>query len=166
MRSPTLIVTAIASIAMTAVSMSSRALAETPPTADITYEATGPSIGMIGSGVSIFALSYLPAVLVGATSGLGADRSLLVPLAGPWIDLTQRHDCGPVSSCNSETTAKVLIITDGVFQGVGALTVVGGFFTTVYETRTVRTTRLQPTLRIGPGKVGGSGYGLWAVGTF
>jgi hypothetical protein len=164
MRSSTLIVTAIASIATTAVS--SRALAETPQTADTAYEATGPSMAMIGSGVSIFALSYLPAVFVGATSGLGADRSLIVPLAGPWIDLTQRHDCGPVSSCNSENTAKVLIITDGVLQGLGALTVVSGFFTTVYETRTVRTARLQPTLQIGPGKVGSSGYGLWAVGTF
>jgi hypothetical protein len=135
-------------------------------TVDTTSEATGPSMEMVGSGIGTFALSYLPAVVVGATSGLDADRTLFVPLAGPWMDLTQRPRCGPVVSCNAEDTAKVLLITDGVFQAIGALTIVGGFLTTVHETRTVRAADLRPKLHVGAGSVGGKGYGLLAFGTF
>jgi len=135
-------------------------------TVDTISEATGPSMEMVGSGIGTFALSYLPAVVVGATSSLGADRTLFVPLAGPWMDLTQRPRCGPVVSCNAEDTDKVLLITDGVFQAIGALTIVGGFLTTVHETKTVRAADLRPTLHLGTGSVGGKGYGLLAFGTF
>jgi len=136
-------------------------------TQDTTSEATGPSMAMVGSGVGIFALSYIPAAVVGATSGLNADRTLFVPLAGPWIDLTQRPDCSPASSCNAENTAKVLIITDGVFQALGALTIVGGFLTTAHETKTVQSTaKLRPTLHISPAQLGNGGYGVAALGTF
>jgi hypothetical protein len=121
---------------------------------------------MVGSGIGTFALSYLPAVVVGATSGLDADRTLFVPLAGPWMDLTQRPRCGPIVSCNTEDTAKVLLITDGVFQAIGAISIVGGFLTTTRETRTVRAADTRPTLRIAPASVGGKGYGVIALGSF
>ncbi len=121
-RTPTWCAAAIASIAMDA--MSGQAWAQPRQTADTTFEATGPSTATVGSGVGIFVFSYVPAVFVGASSGLAADRSLLVPLAGPWIDLTQRRECGPLTSCTKRS------------------------------------------LRIAPGKVGTSGYGLWALGTF
>src|ERR1700722_10885475 len=74
---------------------------EAPPppatvtTQETTSQATGPSMAMVESGVVMFGLSYVPAVVVGATSGLSADKSLLVPIAVPWIDLTQRPGCAP-----------------------------------------------------------------------
>jgi hypothetical protein len=133
-------------------------------TVDTTYS-TGPSMEMVGSGIGTFTLSYLPAVVVGATSGLDVDRTLFVPLAGPWMDLIQRPKCGPVTSCNAEATARILLVTDGIFQSIGAITIVGGFLTTSRETRTVRAADLRPTLRISPASVG-KGYGLMALGTF
>jgi hypothetical protein len=123
-------------------------------------------MAMVGSGVAIFGLSYIPAVVAGAASNLGADRNLFVPIAGPWIDLTQRPGC-TASSCNGENTAKVLIVTDGIFQAIGVLTVLGGFLTTAHETKTVQSTAsLHPTLRITPAQLGSGGYGMVALGAF
>jgi hypothetical protein len=122
---------------------------------------------MVGSGLAIFGLSYTPVTVVGASSGLNADRSLFVPLAGPWIDLTQRPGCAPGTSCNGENTDKVLLVVDGIFQGIGALTIVGGFLTTAHKTKTVtRTADSPPTLRLSPAQVGSRGYGMVALGTF
>jgi hypothetical protein len=141
--------------------------ATTVTTQETTSQATGPSLAMVGSGVVIFGLSYLPAVVVGASSGLNADRTLFVPLVGPWIDLTQRPGCSPASTCNAENTAKVALVVDGIFQGIGVLTILGGFLTTAHETKTVqRAADLRPTLHLTPAQVGGSGYGMVALGTF
>ena len=135
-------------------------------TVDTTSQGTGPSMAMVDSGVGTFALSYIPAVAVGATSGLQVDRTLFVPVAGPWIDLTQRPACGPVTSCNAESTAKVLLVTDGIFQAIGTVTILGGFLTPSYETRTVRYANATPALRLAVGRVDGRAYGVLALGTF
>jgi hypothetical protein len=143
---------------------------EAPPppvtTQETTSQATGPSMAMVGSGLVIFGLSYIPAVVVASSSGLIADRTLFVPIVGPWIDLTQRPSCSPASSCNAENTAKVALVVDGAFQAIGALTVLGGFLTTEHQTKTVTTATLHPTVRISPSQVGSSGYGMVALGTF
>jgi hypothetical protein len=131
-----------------------------------TSEATGPSMTMVGSGVIIFGLSYVPALVVGAGSGLSADRALFVPIAGPWIDFAQRPGCSPASQCNTENTNKVLLATDGVFQAIGALTIIGGFLTTAHETTSVRSADTAPALHFAPAQVGSSGYGMVATGAF
>jgi hypothetical protein len=139
----------------------------TVTTQETTSQATGPSLAMVGSGVAIFGLSYLPAVVVGAVSGLSADRALFVPLAGPWVDLTQRPGCPAGASCNAETTNKVLLVADGIFQAIGALTIIGGFLTPAHRTKTVtRTADLRPTVRLSPAQLGNGGYGMMALGTF
>jgi hypothetical protein len=163
----------VAAVSVPSVAMAQDIATPPPPpppssvtTQETTSQATGPSMAMVGSGIVIFGLSYVPAVVVGSTSGLGADRSLLVPLAGPWIDLTQRPGCPAQGSCNGETTNKVLIAVDGVFQAIGAITIVGGFLTTAHETKTVQQSAdLSPTLKVSPAQMG-SGYGLLAIGTF
>jgi len=159
-------------VAATVVPGVARAQEAPPPpaavtTQETTSQATGPSMAMVESGIVIFGLSYIPAVVVGASSGLNADRTLFVPIAGPWIDLTQRPGCAPASSCNAENAAKVGLVIDGIFQGIGALTVLGGFLTTAHETKTVQTSAvLHPTVRISPSQVGTTGYGMVALGTF
>ena len=143
-------------------------MAPVPVTTETTSQATGPSMMMVGSGVAIFGLSYAPAFIVGLTSGLDADHTLLVPLAGPWIDFAQRPGCGGGSRCNTENTNKVLLATDGVFQALGALTVIGGFLTPAHQEVQVQraTADAGPTFHFSPAQVGASGYGMLASGAF
>ena len=141
------------------------------PLAPVTVEkttshATGPGAEMIGAGIGVFGISYIPAIAVAASSGVSADRALYVPFAGPWLDLTQRPSCTP-ATCNPEPTAKVLLVIDGVVQALGGLTVIGGFLIKTHETTTARrTANLRPTLRLSPQQMGNGGYGVLALGTF
>jgi hypothetical protein len=130
-----------------------------------TTEATGPSMPLVVSGVVIFGVSYIPAVAVGAVSDLDADRTLFVPVAGPWINLTQRPDCSGGSVCNHENTNKVLLVTDGVFQALGVLTTISGFLIPTQRT-TVRTADSGPTWQLSPASFGKGSYGMKVVGTF
>jgi len=60
----------------------------------------------------------------------------------------------------------VLLATDGVFQAIGALTIVGGFLETAHEKTTVRSADAGPTLKLAPSFGGSGGYGVTALGTF
>jgi hypothetical protein len=133
---------------------------------ETTSQASGPSMEMVASGIVIFGLAYVPAVVVGSSSGLDADRTLLVPVAGPWIDFTQRPGCSGGSGCNQENTNKVLLVTDGVFQGIGVLTTLGGFLTPAHERTTVELAGVQPTWHLSPASFGAGAYGMAAAGTF
>jgi len=130
-----------------------------------TVEYTGPSRGMLRSGAWTLGLSYVPAAIVGIESRLPADRYLLAPVAGPWIDYAKR-DC---SHCTNETLNKVLLAADGVFQGLGALQIVGSFLfvehTVVSRPARVGRPRNALNLRLVPQRVSG-GYGLTAIGNF
>lgn len=160
----------LAPIALPAVLLfSPAALADPPPpvvTEQTTSQAVGPSMPMVVSGIVIFGLSYVPAVAVGSSSGLDADRTLLVPIAGPWIDLTQRPGCNGGSGCNTENTNKVLLVTDGVFQAIGVLTTLGGFLTTAHERTTVQSADSGLKVQVSPASFGDGSYGMKALGTF
>ncbi|MGC4087670.1 MAG: hypothetical protein QM756_07195 [Polyangiaceae bacterium] len=126
---------------------------------------TGPNRDLLRSGVWTLGLSYVPALVVGISSSQSADKSLYVPVAGPWLDYATR-DC---RSCSHETFNKALLITDGVFQGIGALQILGSFL--FLETRTSIAQRERklakaPAFQVSPSRLGGSGYGLTAVGSF
>jgi hypothetical protein len=163
-----------AAVAAAAV-LSHDALAQEPPppagpppvvaTQETTSQATGPSWAMVTSGVVVFGLAYVPAAVVAGSSNLSADHNLYVPLAGPWMDLVQRPGCSN-GDCTGENTAKVGLVIDGIFQGVGALTTIGGFLTAAHSTTTVqRAADLKPKVRLAPAQVA-SGYGMVAVGSF
>ncbi len=87
------------------------------------------------------------------------------------MDLASRNGCPANVSC-SDTSNKVLIVIDGIFQGIGALNIAGAFI--FPETRTVTVsssergeTRVSSlSLRVSPAQVGTHAYGLAAVGTF
>jgi hypothetical protein len=121
------------------------------------------------TGLGIFGFSYLPALAVGATSSLSADRNLYIPVAGPWINLANRPSCGGREgpSCGTETTNKVLLGVDGVFQGVGAAMTAIGLLVPTKHTVVTRTSakRDGPTIHVSPVSVG-TGYGMAAVGTW
>ena len=129
---------------------------------------TRPNSAMLSSGVAAVAVPYLASVIVGAESNHPGDHNLFIPVAGPWMDLGDRH-CAAGSACNHEGLYKGLLIADGIFQSLGALEIAGAFLfpETVTVTGTAR--RSVPTrtagVHLSPASVG-SGYGLAAVGAF
>lgn len=133
---------------------------------DVVTEKGGPSRAMLFSGVGTFGISYAAAAVVASESSLDADHRLYVPIAGPWMALSGRGGCGGTTprTCDAATTDKVLIVTDGVFQALGALLIVESFL----NPETVTTTRASadpPRVRILP-SIGANSYGLAAFGNF
>lgn len=132
-----------------------------------TVEYTGPDRGLLHSGIWTLGLSYVPALVVGIESKLPEDRFLFAPVVGPWIDFAKR-DC---PTCNHEQLNKVLLVTDGIIQGVGALEIVGSFFFVEHTTisRTASDDSDKPAknfeLHVIPTRVAGA-YGLAALGKF
>jgi hypothetical protein len=149
---------------------SAQASAQTRPAArtESVTQHVVPSGSMLAGGLTTFALSYGPSVGVGLTSDRPEDHHLLVPIVGPWIDLGNRGGCGGLAepSCDTETTYKVLIVVDGVVQGLSALTVVGAFFTPESRTVTRTVAPSEPRLRIAPASLGVGGYGVLATRRF
>ncbi|WP_394836415.1 hypothetical protein LVJ94_05860 [Pendulispora rubella] len=132
-----------------------------------------------------FGVAYAPAAIVGSTSDHPGDRNLLIPLAGPWIDLADRGPCGGSGQrdCGGDTGNRVLIAVDGVFQALGALQLLGAFIWP--ETRRVEVVEgkgylapvgqrhLAPVAQkqklqwqVAPAHLGRTGYGMSVVGTF
>ncbi len=129
----------------------------------------GPSRVMLGSGIVTFGLTYGAGVIVAAESSRDADHNMFVPIAGPWMALFDRGDCGGATgrSCDTETAYKVLIVADGVGQALGALMVVQAFLNPEVVTTTRSTTALnRPTFHLAPATLGAGGYGMLAAGTF
>jgi hypothetical protein len=115
------------------------------------YEVEEWNAPVFATGALVFAASYGASAIVASTSDHpGADR-LYVPVAGPWLALNDWGDC-PIENprCDENTTEKVLLVADGVFQAAGVLTMVTGLLTpttrTVYTQRTADTTvKVRPT---------------------
>jgi len=126
----------------------------------------GPNSALLGSGLFAFGIPYVASVIVAAESDHAGDKNLYVPVVGPWMDFAQRGDCGGLlqPSCDRETGYKVLLAADGILQGIGAIEIVGALL--MPETHTVMTVATEPRIKLGPSRVGRSGYGLSAVGTF
>lgn len=107
---------------------------------------------VFATGALIFAGSYGASAIVASQSDHpGADR-LYVPVVGPWLALNDWGNC-PIEQprCDENTTEKVLLVADGVFQAAGVVTMLTGLLspssrTVVGTTRTVDTkTRIRPT---------------------
>ena len=165
-RSSYVLPAAIAACSMAFVSTANAQAYETPSRASTSAQA-GPNADLIGVGIFTIALPYFASV--GVAMGSDIDHDLYIPVAGPWLDLAHRPDCGGygLAQCNDmEPFYKVLLIEDGILQGIGALEVLAGMASspTHHSTETARSTK--PTLRVAPAPVGRSGYGIGAVGTF
>ena len=162
-------------VALTALAASAALVTTNPANADdVTVVNTdeggggsaGPNAGMLHSGIVTLGVSYVPAFVVAVESDVEADKNLYIPVAGPWIDYAER-DC---ENCNNETLNKVLLVTDGIFQGIGALEIAGSFLfwgsgddvasnDATHKTDTA-------SVRLAPARLGSGGYGLRAVGQF
>lgn len=118
-----------------------------------TYEVTDSwNAPVFATGALVFAGAYgASAIVAGTSEHVGADR-LYVPVAGPWLALNDWGDC-PIEQprCDENTTEKVLLVADGVFQAAGVITMVTGLLApsthTVYRSpRTADTSvKVRPT---------------------
>jgi hypothetical protein len=126
----------------------------------ITYEESMPNGALIGSGLTMFGASYVPSMIVAASSDHPGDTALYVPVAGPWMNLATRDNGCPGGRCENDAANKVLLVADGVFQGLGALQILGGFlFPTTRTVTQIAGVHVIPS-------VGSSQVGLTAVGRF
>jgi hypothetical protein len=124
----------------------------------------GPNRPLLWSGVVTAGIPYIASVAVAAESSRTGDQSLYIPFVGPWVDLAQRGGC-PVSlpTCNAETFNKVLLVGDGILQGIGAITILSSFF--VPERVFFRRRYANVNFEVAPLTLR-SGSGLAVLGTF
>ncbi len=118
---------------------------------------------LLVTSVLVLGGTYGASAIAGFASSRPEDQhNLYYPVAGPSMDLANR-DCAS-RPCNNEPLNKVLLIADGVGQGLAALGVVSSFF---LPERTTRHWYLlgNSEVRWAPASVG-TGYGLAAVGRF
>jgi hypothetical protein len=101
------------------------------PVTETTTPFVGPDVKIMSAGALLFAVGYVPAVAVGAGSGLAVDKRLYIPVAGPFLDLAQRKECVVGNlNCNFEIVNKFLLATDGIIQSFGILTALAGLIMT------------------------------------
>ncbi len=100
-----------------------------PPRDDASDKWNAP---VFTSGALVFAASYGTSVIVAGSHDHPGDSRLDVPIVGPWLDLADRGPGCPVlsASCGSQTTGKLLLVADGIFQAAGILTMLDGVLAT------------------------------------
>jgi hypothetical protein len=136
----------------------------TTTTAPLEPAGTLPNRFMLRSGVFTLSAAYVPSLVVAIESDREADNHLYAPIVGPWFDLAARGDCR--GDCSGETVNKVLLVTDGVFQGLGALQIVGSFIMPETRTLAVRNADGSLAFSVTPAYFGHGANGLLAVGNF
>ncbi|HKO90384.1 MAG TPA: hypothetical protein VJU61_04485 [Polyangiaceae bacterium] len=126
-----------------------------------------PNPTLLRSGLFTLGAAYVPALVVAITSDRSSDNHLYAPIIGPWMDLGAREDCGGDCS-DKETVNRVLLVTDGVFQGLGALQIVGSLFFPEQRVMTVHGSDGAPVLALSvmPARFGRGANGVQAVGEF
>ena len=116
---------------------------------------------VFATGALVFAGSYGASAIVAATSDHpGADR-LYVPIAGPWLALNDWGDC-PIDQprCDTNTTNKVLLVADGVFQAAGVVTMVTGILSPTTHNVYQRTADAKK-IKVTPTHNGLAVFGRW-----
>jgi hypothetical protein len=143
-----------------------------PPSLESSHSETKDTL--LGTGLFLLAVSYLPAVSVAASSTVAADQHLYAPLAGPWIDLAQRPICSPPANCEAEQTNRALLETSGILQGVGAFLTLVGLLTSDDDDappppKHLNEAKAKPPkadVHVTPAQFGSVGYGVAAFGKF
>ena len=117
------------------------------------------------TGVIVLGGTYAASAIDAALSPRDADKNYLYyPVVGPWMDYANRGGCPAAGSCASETGNKVLLILDGVGQGLGAIGMITSLFIPEKATRNWYLIG-DRGIHAAPSVVG-TGYGLGAAGSF
>jgi hypothetical protein len=127
---------------------------------------TRPNRPLLITGGAILAASYIPPVIVAATSERNGDEYLYIPIAGPWIDLGERGGCGP-NPCGEEAVYKTLLVATGIAHLVGTGFVLSSFIIPERDDRArVAAAKASTKPVIVPAQLGRSGAGFALVGRF
>jgi hypothetical protein len=134
----------------------------------VVYDSYNASV--FATGALVFAATYGASVITAATSN--SDRGnnrLYVPVVGPWLALNDRGSCDITrAACDHETTAKVLLIADGVFQAAGIVGMLDGILQPSSH-REMLTAKIDKKTRVRPTMVSsasGPGPGFAVLGHF
>jgi hypothetical protein len=148
-------------------STTSAPVASDPINREVREEGYVPNPYLLTTGFLLWGIPYTASVIVAAESSNPADQHLYVPIVGPWIDLANRGGCDVGNNaCNNETTNKVMLGVDGVFQALGTLEVIWGFLRPEHrEVTTISATKYTPKITFTPAGIA-SGYGMAAFATF
>jgi hypothetical protein len=123
---------------------------------------------VVGSGIFMFAVSYMAATMFAEASTARIDRLLYVPVAGPWLDLARRPLCSG-TACNTEFGNRALLVGDGILQDLGLLMTLVGLLSDHAPTE-VQTAKVVETnarkVRVSPAAFGAGAYGVAAIGKF
>lgn len=135
-------------------------------TAPVESAGTLPNRFLLSSGMFTLGAAYVPALVVAIESEHPEDKHLYAPIVGPWFDLADREDC--TGECSGETLDEALLVTDGVFQGLGVLQIIGAFVLPEAPAVAVRTPDGSPALAftVSPANFGRGANGLLALGHF
>ena len=128
-----------------------------------TSEYRGPNRALMVSSAIVFGAPYLTSVVVAATTPSHATNKLYIPVVGPWMTLSERT-CTPNDPCEAETVTGIMLVADGLLQGLGVIGMGASFFVPEEKTPTMRIGSAKVT--VAPSKMGRSGYGLSAVAEF
>jgi hypothetical protein len=108
-----------------------------------------PNRPLLITGGSIFAGTYLTTVIATAANDSGPDRSLYIPVVGPWLHLADRD------GTEGHTGETLLIGASGVLQGAGIAIMIASAI--IPEKRSVGTISAGPVkMMIGPGGAAGT----------
>jgi hypothetical protein len=128
-----------------------------------------PNRPLLITGAAIFLGSYAATAIQGAASPLDADRKNLIPLVGPWVNMSERP-CNLNTNCSTnENVNNALLIGSGVAQGVGVALALLSLVVPETKERSAMTAKAAPSkpeLRVLPASMGNAGAGAFAVGTF
>lgn len=137
-----------------------------PIPAPISYAAPEPEYQEVTSsynapvfttGALVFTASYGASVIVAASSdNERGNNRLYVPVLGPWLALNDRGPCDITNSrCDNETTAKVLLVADGVFQAAGIIGMIDGILQPSTRRVVTRSAKLDTKVHVRPSMVHG-----------
>jgi hypothetical protein len=123
-----------------------------------------PRAAFVLAGAGGLALAYGGSIAAAALSQHGLDRSLYIPLLGPWLDLAGRDSCGfsDQRPCYREGVNKVLLASDGVIQSLGLAALLFGVIRPAPAAGSAR----SPQLQLGMVPLGRGDPGVAAFGTF
>lgn len=97
-------------------------MAGEPVIAPETTKNSRPNRPLLITGLVFLGGAYAASAIVAGTSDRPEDEKLFYPVVGPWMDLNDR-DCDR-NPCSNKTLNQVLLVGDGIVQGLGALSLV------------------------------------------
>lgn len=130
------------------------------PVPDGYHPTTRVRTGLVIGGAITFGLPYL---ITATTGGSGGEGVLVVPLAGPFIEIGRLHAGGGSGDKSLEAIVTGILVVDGLMQVGGAAMLIAGLVNK--KKVLVRDDVAKSTWHVTPLTMGQGGVGFGIVGT-